>query len=74
MGHFGQNGYPHWNPDSTDNDLQVIWVDENSQNIQQQVDRLIASMRRRCTECIEAVGGHTVIIDTFIRELYVVKL
>ena len=31
---------------------------------QQQVDRLIASMRRRGTDCIEAAGGHKEIIDT----------
>ena len=65
MGHFEKKGYLRLNPDSTVNDLQVIWIEELGQNTQQQVNRLIASMRRRCTDCIEAAGGHTEIIDTF---------
>ena len=62
------------NPDSTANDLQVIWIEELGQNTQQQVNRLIAYIRRRCTEGIEAAGGHTLIIYTFLSELFVGKL
>ena len=62
MGHFGQKGYPRLNQESTVNDLLVIWIEEWGQITQQQVDRLIASIRRRCIECIEAAGGHTVLL------------
>ena len=75
MRNVGQKGYHRLNPDSTVNDLQVIWIEEWGQITKQQVARLIANMLCHCTECIEAVGGHTVIIETFfLRELYVVKL
>ena len=56
---LGRRVTPRLNPDSTVNDLKVILVEEWSQITIQQVDRLIGSMRRRCTECIEAAGGHT---------------
>ena len=46
------------NPDSTANDPRVILIEEWIQITQKEVDRLIASIRRRYTECTEA-GGHT---------------
>ena len=30
VGHFGQKGYPRLNPDSTVNDLKVIWIEEGA--------------------------------------------
>ena len=56
---LGRRATPRLNPDSTLNDIRAILLEEWQQIPQLQVDRLINSMRRRCTECIEAEGGLT---------------
>ncbi len=56
---LGRKVTPRLNPDSTVNDLRRILLEEWDQIPQESVNTLIHSMRRRCTECIQAAGGHT---------------
>ena len=46
-------------PESTEQHLRDLLLEEWTRIPQAVVDNLINSMRRRCTECIEAQGGHT---------------
>ena len=55
----GQEGYPLLNLDSMANDRRVILMEEWDHIKQHQIDRLIARMRRRCTECLGTAGAHT---------------